>query len=325
MDEQRRYEVMIPVYWEQLDIIQWSIPYIKKYLKPLRIVLVGPEAMREQITLQKDVTYVDGNQLYDGMSKESVRHRIDSLVQENGIEKYGDRAGWYFQQFVKMVYSQYTSEKQYLVWDADVVPINAVSFWNERENKYIFITGGRHHHMVYYDTMGRLFNKEIVPVNEDTYVSHYMLIDSDIMREMIESIQNNVKLEGGTWWEKILSAIEIRELQEAGFSEFETYGEYVNEHYSDRYMMMDSVRKITNARAFLGNHPKTEQMQWAAHDYDVLGFEARVAEHPFLKRLCRNKNAQSKTSLYRIVWVQLLAEKLKPQVLLQKCKRKLGW
>lgn len=324
MAEQRRYEMMIPVYWEQLDIIQWSIPYIKRFLNPLRIVLVGPESMREQIVLQEDMFYVDGNRLFQGMSKESVRSCIDSLIQQGGIKKYGDRSGWYFQQFIKMIYSQYTNEEEYLVWDADVVPINPVSFREEHDNKNIFITGGKHHHLVYYDTMGRLFNKELRPVKEDTYVSHYMLVDSGIMREMIEKIQNNTSLKGDTWWEKILAAIDIGELQEAGFSEFETYGEYVNEHYRDRYVMQDSIRKITNARAFLGNHPEEEQMQWAARDYDVLGFEARVAEHSFLKRLCRNKNPNSRISLYRIVWLQLLVEKLKPRTLLQKCKRKMG-
>ena len=48
------------------------------------------------------------------------------------------------------------------------------------------------------------------------------------MKNLIDQIEANTKLSGQTFWEKILMAIDGRNIHLSGFSEYELYGTYVD-------------------------------------------------------------------------------------------------
>lgn len=277
------YEVVVPVYWDALDIISWGVTYIEKYLKPKKITLIGPAKMKGQLPIGKHINFMDGNEIAEGMSKESIAAIINRIAPGRNAEK---RAGWYLQQMIKLGYARRSQEEAYLVWDADTIPLRGLQFYDYDKKKSIFLSGGSHHHLVYYKSISRLFGQEIRPTREHTYVAHYMLMQNSIMSDMLDRIESNTKLEGMAWWEKIMYSIAPEDIGESGFSEFETYGEFVGLYYPECYCMKNDIRKYTSSRMFLGNHPKEELLIWAGRDYDILGFEARDPVKPFWNKVC---------------------------------------
>ena len=56
-------------------------------------------------------------------------------------------------------------------------------------------------------------------------------------------INNNIC--GDTWYEKIINCINIKDIPFSGFSEFETYGIFVNKYFNETYSirLWKSLRK----------------------------------------------------------------------------------
>lgn len=279
----QNFEIVIPIYWDALDIAVWGTAYIQKYLKPKRITFVGPAKMRELLPIGENVFFMDGNLIANGLSKESIAEIIRKAAPGGQADK---RAGWYLQQMIKLGWARKSKEEAYLVWDADTIPLMEIRFYDVNSKKSIFLSGGRHHHLIYYKAISRLFGMEVNPSRENTYVAHYMLIQNHIMLDMLDKIEANQNIQGSRWWEKIMYSIDERDIGESGFSEFETYGEFVNLYYPQDYIMENDIRKYTSSRIFLGNHPAEDVLCWAGKDYDILGFEARDPVNPFWKRVC---------------------------------------
>lgn len=60
------------------------------------------------------------------------------------------------------------------------------------------------------------------------FIAEHTLFKTEYMKEIIAVIESNVKLKGNAFYEKILNSIQAIDLVESGFSEFESYGNYVS-------------------------------------------------------------------------------------------------
>lgn len=264
-----KYDVVLMVVPDKLLLLKISMPYIIKNLGVEKIYLVANKEcendIKDSFYNYRNVYYINEDELYDGLSFNKIKEIL--------IELCGDskRTGWFFQQFLKMVYACHCKNEYYLIFDSDTVPLNTISYFDDNGRPF-FITK-REYFKPYFDTINVLFDGAVKRVDDKiSFIAENMIISKEIMQEIINRISSNDLLEGNSFYEKILKSIDRNVIMNTGFSEFETYGNYVMTFYPDMY----GLKKLRTQRlgSFLfGITPNTFQLNWAAEDYDIISFE----------------------------------------------------
>ncbi len=260
------YDVIIPVSERNILIIDIVISYLIKNIAPQNIFLIGNRKLKEKISVF-DCAFIDENELYGELTYDAIKKLI---VERDSFA--GWRTGWYLQQFLKMSYAYVCSDEYYLVWDADTIPLKKIQMFDDNSNPYFDIRD--EYNRSYFTTIKKLFNGKVKKENPYSYISEYMLIKTNYMRNLITTVEDNQMLKGKYYYEKIMNTICEVDLMHSGFSEFETYGNYVNTYYPEKY----SLRKLTALRygdRYLHYPPTDLEIRWAAQSYDIITMENR--------------------------------------------------
>jgi hypothetical protein len=216
------YNIIIPVIYRDYSFLKTTIRYVEKYLTPNNIYIITDirfmRFLPTAILNDDKCIVVDENKLLEGMTLEQLNKLF------LGVGRVKMRAGWYFQQFLKMAFalSEYCDTDFYLSWDSDTIPLRKIDFFNENGKPYF--TMKSEFHKPYFVAIERLLG--ITNTNTRSYIAENMLFNKDIMVELLSRIQSNNQLKGDFWYEKIIYAIEPETVSPMGFSEFETYGNY---------------------------------------------------------------------------------------------------
>ncbi|WP_397447060.1 hypothetical protein [Polaribacter sp. R77954] len=189
----------------------------------------------------------------------------------NNIKKYfvekkinPNRAGWYFQQFLKLsVHQLEFITDNYLVWDADAILLNPINFIS-KENKTYFEKTQEYNHP-YFETILNLLSLE-KQVNH-SFIGEYMVFNKKIVASLLKKITTEKQ-----WWYKILDSIKITHLKESGFSEYELYGNYIVKYYPDNYKIR-SLSKTRKGAKLLGLQPSGKSLKLFSLGFDYLSFE----------------------------------------------------
>ncbi|MCM1160229.1 MAG: DUF6492 family protein [Roseburia sp.] len=207
--------------------------------------------------------------------------------------------GWYYQQFLKMKYSFLCRNQYYLVWDGDTIPCRPVTMFQ--------INGGqpyldlkREYHEEYFITLAKLFpdmHKSI----EKSFISEHMLMRCDIMKNLINDIESNDKLEGKAFYEKIIRCIDISRLRSNSFSEFETYGTYVSFRYPEAYRLRNWHSFRYGGEFFHPDAITDSDYQWLGRDFDAISFEKNHFVREDHKDVFTKKEYQEKLSARQIL------------------------
>lgn len=195
--------------------------------------------------------------------------KIKKLIEDKN-KNATQRSGWYIQQFLKMNYCQICKQKYYLIWDSDTIPIKKVNMFSDDGTPYFNVK--TEYHPPYFTTMQRLI-PELSKKNNYSFISEHMLINTKIMKNLIKRIENNINITGEYWFEKIINSIDIKDIPFSGFSEFETYGTFVNEFYNNSYKIR-SWKSLRNGKDFY--NPKLFTYQKAkicSKNYEAISFE----------------------------------------------------
>ncbi|MDR2342473.1 MAG: hypothetical protein LBD84_05490 [Campylobacteraceae bacterium] len=129
------------------------------------------------------------------------------------------------------------------------------------------------HHVPYFKTINTLFDGVIFKLTNKSFIAEHMMIDKDIMVEIIERIEKNKKISGNKFYEKILYAIDRNEIIGSGFSEFETYGNYVLKYYPEKYRLRE-LRMLREGSYFINKKDiNNNVLNWIAKSYDTVSFE----------------------------------------------------
>ena len=115
-----------------------------------------------------------------------------------------------------------------------------------------------------------------------------MIFDCNCIKEIIKDIETNNSLKGKLFFEKILYAIKPNIILESGFSEYETYGNYMMTYYPDK-VQIRSLRTLREAVYILGKNPSYEQLMWAKKDYDIISIELVHYKETLFTGLARQK------------------------------------
>jgi hypothetical protein len=129
------------------------------------------------------------------------------------------------------------------------------------------------HHIPYFKTINVLFDGVVFKLTNKSFIAEQMMINKDIMIEIIERIENNRNIDGNKFFEKILYAIDRNEVTGAGFSEFETYGNYVLKYYPEKYCLRE-LRTFRDGASFIKKSDINNGiLNWISKSYDTVSFE----------------------------------------------------
>lgn len=225
-----------------------------------------------------------------GLSLKSVRECLASLgaMPEN--------AGWYLQQFIKFALAYRCSDEYYLVWDSDTIPLNPISFFDESGRPYFNLK--REYFSAYFKTIETLFGFK--KLTKESFISEHMIFKADVVREMLEKIEENPVIGGNSFWEKILVASNLLHPDfikddQRFFSEFETFGTYIDNEHPGLYAKR-RLRTLRHGADFLGRNPGDEILEWASRDFDTISFEKWGKAIPEMLSMTENPAHRERTS-----------------------------
>jgi len=262
-------DIVIPVKTSLVSlVIEKTIPSVISNLqfKQIFIITKAENFNTFQIAFKDDVTLVDEDDIVPGMTLNKVK---DFLTSKKAKEK---RAGWYFQQFLKLGISKSNKiSGLYLVWDADCVVLKPISFVSN-DKKVLFDTT-KEHHQPYFDIIDRLIG--IKKQVNHSFISEHLVFDKKIVSDLLDKIENRDESE---WWIKILNTVDSEMLSYSGFSEYELYGNFVAKYYPEHYRIR-KLRKTRNGARLLGMTPSSSALKLFSSVFDYISFEEWQTKH----------------------------------------------
>lgn len=256
-----RYTVIMPVKSDDLHLVKANYKRIMEFIDVEKIIVITNTSNLSEISdLGPEVAFLDENTMYGGLSYSAAKEVMKKAGLDSGL------TGHCFQQLLKMAFCYVNSGEGYLVWDADTLPIRKMTFYNAKIEKYIFYMKTEYV-KTYFDHLFKLLHikKQI----NKSFISEHMYIQNDIMREIIELIDNNNEVVGNTWWEKVIYAMDCGN----GMSEYEIYGNYVLFKYPEKYEMRDAL-SLRFGRNVLGSNPSEDQIDWMSKEYEAISIES---------------------------------------------------
>ena len=254
-------KLIVPSLASDLDVLLNNKEHVLKYLHVESIVVIGNEDVGKLLDGECGIEFIDEKTVCDfGIVYEAIGRRNDAAK---------GRAGWYYQQFLKMAYAYKSEDEYYLLWDSDTVPVREQTFFDGPKS---FLDLKTEYHKAYFDTIGVLF-PSIKKMIRGSFISEHMMIKTEHMREMIDDISKS-PCNGNSWIEKIINSIPERELAKSGFSEYETYGNYVTCKYRNEYLNR-KWHSLRFGELFFekGRRMNDADMEWLGKYYDAISFE----------------------------------------------------
>ena len=220
--------------------------------------------------------------------KQALREVLQGQELPRGI------TGWYYQQFLKMQYARICKDDYYLVWDGDTIPCRPFSMFHE-ERGIPYLDLKAEYHKEYFDTLSKLI-PGMRKCIEKSFISEHMLINGHTMCRLLQEIEANRDIPGNTFWEKIIHAIDVRDLQANSFSEFETYGTYVAMRCPETYRLR-SWHSFRYGGVFYSlDTISDEDYEWLGKDFYAISFEKGDYVREDQKNLFDNRTYQEKLS-----------------------------
>lgn len=155
------------------------------------------------------------------------------VLQDYFMRRIGNvqRAGWYFQQFLKMSACLLSDiADHYLIWDSDTILLQPLRFFDHDGN--VLIHPKTECHPPYFVTLQKLLGigKQV----SFSFISEHFMIKKAYMIELLDQFRF---LSSGksSWVWTVLDAVADDCLGASGFSEFETYGNFIAFKHADSF------------------------------------------------------------------------------------------
>lgn len=263
------FDIIIPCSKRDAGFLPRVVEYIRKNISEAGVIyVITARALFDNVRkhLGDDVvTLVDENEMIENFTFSRVKELLTK-------KKWYVRQGWYFQQLLKMGFSQTDmAGEYYLSWDADTLPLSKLSFM---DNGHPLFTVKKEYHPAYFETMEKLFVGGCKKFSY-SFICEHMLFKSSVMRELISEIAQNDRIEGSDWMEKIINACEFSQTdiyKEPYFSEFETYGTYAMLRYPELYHTRQ-LNTFRGAGYIRGRSISDKMLEELSLDLDIASFE----------------------------------------------------
>ncbi len=225
------------------------------------IVITKKEKISEFVSVFQDkIELIDEDNIVEGLTINKVKDYFKLKHAEQ------DRAGWYFQQFLKLGISKSDMISDfYLIWDADCVALSPISFFSKEKKLLIDTTS--EYHQPYFDIIEKLLG--IKKQVDYSFISEHIVFDKSIVQGLLDQISSEAESD---WWIEILEKIEPCNLSRSGFSEYELYGNYLAKYYPE-YFEVRKLRKTRKGTKLLGLQPSSIGLFMFSLVFDYISFE----------------------------------------------------
>lgn len=296
------YDVLIMVTPKDFSRVESLYERMLRLLPARRILFVGNVQVGELVEEYKIKSSLE-TELLDKMSfideddilkfdevhmlmKEALKDILQGQELPRGI------TGWYYQQFLKMQYADICQDEYYLVWDGDTVPCKLFSMFREGTDIPYFDLKTEYHGD-YFITLEKLL-PGMQKCIQKSFISEHMLMKSDIMKDLLKTIECNSNIPGDRFWKKVIRSIAPEKLMSNSFSEFETYGTFVAFKYRDTYRLRDWHSFRYGGEFFDMKTISEEDFIWLGKDFFAISFEKGHYVREDHRNLFDNKVYQSK-------------------------------
>jgi FkbM family methyltransferase len=178
-----------------------------------QIIIIAPDSTEvRSIAETSGCTFLDE-------SRQLPLSRTDIIYSSHGI----DRSGWLFQQLLKLAGDQICTNEYFLVIDADTVLVRPHVFVKDEKTLLLY---SDEYHNPYFSTYKKLLGTE--PTSCVSFISHYMLFHKPKLKALKLAIEQYT---GMTWYQAIVENTDRTD--PSGFSEYETYGNFISIQYRD--------------------------------------------------------------------------------------------
>ncbi|MFB9327105.1 DUF6492 family protein [Paenibacillus aurantiacus] len=225
-----RIDVLIPAISKDLKTLPHVVEAVRRHSRHKigEVVIVAP---REEAIMAAcrahGWRFVDENTVLP-ITKKHIHYRSARW----------ERSGWLFQQLLKLSGDKLVRSEHFLVIDADTVLIRPHRFHSG--GRTTFYTRGWSQ-PEYFRTYRKLMGREAS--SPRSLVTHYMLFEKSKLREMKRVIEAR---HGTSWYRAILNSID--RTKQFGFSEYETYGNYVYTRYPNSVRLLPALNRALHTR-----------------------------------------------------------------------------
>lgn len=214
-----KFDVLFLCHEKDREILGRALEYAKKNVLGCRKIFVL--SSENYFPDDKDVVFVDENRF-------SFDKKTIGKFASNG------RAGWYFQQFLKLYFLKVMGREvldNVLVIDADTIFIKKTGFFENGRPCYNIDEG---YHQPYYDVMEKVFGfgKQKDSVSG---ITHHMLFQRKYVEELFKIVSSDGKKE---FWIRVMESVDKNTV--SGFSEYDLYLNYMLKYHPDKI----KIRKL---------------------------------------------------------------------------------
>ncbi|MBB6671371.1 DUF6492 family protein [Cohnella nanjingensis] len=222
---------MIPAIEKDLGTLPHVIDAVRLHVRhPIgRIYVVSPESERiRKLCKRKGCTFVNERKVLP-ITKNDIHYS----------SKRWERSGWLYQQLLKLGGTSVVSRKHYLVVDADTVFIRPHRFLVDGKTVFYCRKWSQPEYFVTY----RKLTGERAKAPR-SFVTHYMLFD----KTKVSAMKRDFEAKHGTrWYRAIIRSINKK--KQFGFSEYETYGNYLYARHPGKVVMKSAQNKSLHSNA----------------------------------------------------------------------------
>jgi glycosyltransferase involved in cell wall biosynthesis len=211
-------DILITATQKDIEVLNKCIEGVLTYLKhPIsNIFVITPENVSISNLKEKyNIIHVIENTL-PIIQKEDIDYKV------NGI----DRSGWLFQQLVKFSADYICKEEHILILDADTVLVSEQKY--ENNGKLILLISDEFH-STYLDVYTKLTG--FYPGSLLSSVCHSQIIN----KIHLTSLKSHIAKKNNCKWDEAIVKFTDK-LNISGFSEYETYGQWVMQNYKQNYI-----------------------------------------------------------------------------------------
>lgn len=248
---------------DHLYTLQISIKKITKLYNVGKIYIITDKRYFSFFKFKSkvDIKLVDQDNVLPNM----VKKDLDNLT----LPYFPKRAGWYFQQLLKLGISTIDSiNENYIVIDADTIFLQNIPFVNSKE-QFVFLKATEYHKS-YFDNYRILLGEE--PNREFSFISQYMVFNKNIVKKLFSDIEKNFNDES-TWNWLIMKKIQGTDA--SLFSEYETYGHYVKNHYPNQCEFISKEWLREGSEHLMTTAPSEKAIESLSDTYCLVSFELR--------------------------------------------------
>lgn len=200
------YDLFIPVAPKDEIKLRFVIEYANTHLKHKKIYVCSPHKITDKVT-DSSIEYINDRDVIDVEDKSFISFRPN----------------WTYQQFLKLFFN-FSQSEYYFALDADTILIKDLQLFEDEHP--IWYYGWEQNHFPYF-----LFNKKYF--NIDKSLSHTGIGDLGLFNKQITKTFLNYT--GCKTAEELLRSVCNKMNVVFHFSEYETYANFANTHYTGLY------------------------------------------------------------------------------------------